>query len=662
MCEQLGLRLYNEQYTTTTNTTTTTTTTTNSNTNSSNTNNAILCYICAGNIQRTVDLWSQELRASARDPSTGNLNSNLLQNYIEKVTIFTSINNNPPKNTTNNASNINLPVECSEYFTQYAMLIAAQGQFDLALSFLKGNSIGESILMDRLYHASSTATSTTSKSGGGVGGKIPVFPFERVNVNAIQGLTTTTINTAATATTAACVKPVGVAATATTGLQQGGVQRGGGFTPQQPVAQPAVATTPAAQVLAPGWAQSTDPASGRVYYFNQAAGQSQWEAPLVAAAPTPVPQPVPQPVQPQQQPNMYHRQPTVGQGINTDPAFAQPQPAFAQPYSPQSQIQQQQQQQQQPLGGYPSQQPQQQQPQYQQQQAYQPIQQQQPQQPRIGSFPSAIPGPGPTSAFGTGPSPSTFQPQPVIAAAAAAAPVPQPVPVPEPKVLLPDSEGVLLLEQVINAVAGKHTHIHSITYIITHVFNFSLYISYCFPAAASPTERRQMGMVTEALNCLQKKGREGEIAPDVLQKVYQLAVDLSNRNFAGASAVQAVCACIYFYCGYINCTLERRLSLSHYDLTYAQLDDLYLYSIFILLHTHLYIHMHLYTYVYTPIGPGQHRVGLAQGLDQGGQGNLIQTTTLRHLYHIILLCHSNIILCCCTLVACIIVLCLYMYH
>ena len=68
---------------------------------------------------------------------------------------------------------------------------------------------------------------------------------------------------------------------------------------------------------------------------------------------------------------------------------------------------------------------------------------------------------------------------------------------------------------------------------------------YIHVAAASPTERRQMGMVTEALNCLQKKGREGEIAPDVLQKVYQLAVDLSNRNFAGASAVQAVWVYVY---------------------------------------------------------------------------------------------------------------------
>ena len=451
MCEQLGLRLYNEQNTTT-------------NTNNSATNNAILCYICSGNIQRTVDLWSQELRVSARDPSTGNLNSDLLQNYIEKVTIFTSINNNPPTSTTNTTntnslSNINLPIECSEYFTQYAMLIAAQGQYDLALSFLKGNSIGESILIDRLYHAA-----TTSKTGGGVGRKVPVFPFERVNVNAIQGLNTTTTTTATT-TAAASVKPVIAATTATTGVQQGGVQRSGGFTPQQPLVQPAVATTPAAQVLAPGWAQSTDPASGRVYYFNQATGQSQWEAPLVAAASAPVPQPIPQPVQQQQQqqqPNMYHRHPTVGPGINTDPAFAQPQPAFAQPYSPQSQIQQQQ-----PSLGYPSQQPQQQQPQYQQQQAYQPIQQQQPQQPRIGSFPSAIPGPGPTSAFGAGPSPSTFQPQPIPTAAA---PIPQPVPVPEPKVLLPDSEGVLLLEQVINAVAGIYIYIYTASVYILLVY------------------------------------------------------------------------------------------------------------------------------------------------------------------------------------------------
>ena len=52
---------------------------------------------------------------------------------------------------------------------------------------------------------------------------------------------------------------------------------------------PAPAPAPAppkviAQPLPPGWAQHTDPASGKPFYAHAATGQSQWERPAAAAA------------------------------------------------------------------------------------------------------------------------------------------------------------------------------------------------------------------------------------------------------------------------------------------------------------------------------------------------------------------------------------------
>ena len=49
-----------------------------------------------------------------------------------------------------------------------------------------------------------------------------------------------------------------------------------------------------------------------------------------------------------------------------------------------------------------------------------------------------------------------------------------------------------------------------------------------------------MAMVNEAYQHLCKQASKGEVASEVLQKVGQLAADVSNRNFPSASAIQAV--------------------------------------------------------------------------------------------------------------------------
>jgi len=59
-------------------------------------------------------------------------------------------------------------------------------------------------------------------------------------------------------------------------------------------------------------------------------------------------------------------------------------------------------------------------------------------------------------------------------------------------------------------------------------------------AAVGPAEKRQMTMVNDAFACLRKKASEGEVAPEIQQKVLQLAGDILQRNFVSASAIQAV--------------------------------------------------------------------------------------------------------------------------
>ena len=70
-----------------------------------------------------------------------------------------------------------------------------------------------------------------------------------------------------------------------------------------------------------------------------------------------------------------------------------------------------------------------------------------------------------------------------------------------------------------------------------------IYIYICVKlniAAVGPAEKRQMTMVNDAFACLRKKASEGEVAPEIQQKVLQLAGDILQRNFVSASAIQAV--------------------------------------------------------------------------------------------------------------------------
>ena len=120
---------------------------------------ATLCYMCAGNVFRSVAFWVQELKAA--NASAGYLNTVALQEFIEKVVVFTQLN--PEED---------LGPECTTFFSQYSGLLASQGRLDVASRYLKGEDMSEMILRDRLYHAGTKPA----------GSRPPPFPFNKINV------------------------------------------------------------------------------------------------------------------------------------------------------------------------------------------------------------------------------------------------------------------------------------------------------------------------------------------------------------------------------------------------------------------------------------------------------------------------------------------------
>ncbi|XP_058828807.1 protein transport protein Sec31A isoform X2 [Topomyia yanbarensis] len=115
--------------------------------------NAILCYICGGNIDRLVESWNlQKSNRSENEPSNGELDKNnngnedlqelvevtiLLQKALEKQGRVTSVKG-----------------KLADLLSQYASLLAAQGSLDAALFFLGDSTDHQMVqLKQRLCHA-----------------------------------------------------------------------------------------------------------------------------------------------------------------------------------------------------------------------------------------------------------------------------------------------------------------------------------------------------------------------------------------------------------------------------------------------------------------------------------------------------------------------------
>lgn len=104
--------------------------------------NSILCYICAGNIERIVDAWSAIHGADSLE------DSEKLQELVEVVVLLSKAMEHQGKQ---------VPVygKYAELLSKYAGLLAAQGSLDMALTYIGTSQDDVNIidLRERLYYA-----------------------------------------------------------------------------------------------------------------------------------------------------------------------------------------------------------------------------------------------------------------------------------------------------------------------------------------------------------------------------------------------------------------------------------------------------------------------------------------------------------------------------
>ena len=438
---------------------------------------ATLCYMCASDVPRTVGYWTEEVNAA--NNALGYVDTIALQQYVEKVVIFTTANPTP-----------DLGPECKRLFAEYASLLASQGRLDVASRYLTGASLAEQVLMDRLYNAGSKPA----------GSRPPPFPFEKIAVNVVVE---------------AKHQPI---QQGPQGLPQGWLEQ---FDPntkrpyyvntatgqsqwEKPAPAPAPAPVPTQprQIQQPVQQQSqlrqqstTQPQVQR----QQSTQGQQFQQPVQQ-------QPFQQPVQQQS-----FQQPVVHQSFQQQPAVHQ-QPFQQQPAVHQQSFQQQPVVQQQPF----------QQPAVHQQSFQQPVVQQQPfQQPVVQQQSFQQPVVQQQSFQQPVVQQQPFQ-QPVQAqsgfAPAQIAPIQPVTGMPQPAI----PKQAIQTEPVDSAPAMA----------------LGAYITQ-FTETANALEKRQLAVVSTGYNNLLEKVNNNEVSLDVMNKIAQLVSELKDRNFTNANAIQS---------------------------------------------------------------------------------------------------------------------------
>lgn len=176
LCERLGERLQCENVN-----------------NLSSIQNAILCYICAGNAERLAESWlAAQSQATDGDviPSTKEL-----QDLIEVVILF-------QKALELQGRNVNATGKLAELLSQYAGLLASQGALNSALTYLGPSDAADIVeLRERLYyslgHKQAYATNIRSQSQAQnvyAKSQTPNKFNQRSSIGSIQPLQPTTFN------------------------------------------------------------------------------------------------------------------------------------------------------------------------------------------------------------------------------------------------------------------------------------------------------------------------------------------------------------------------------------------------------------------------------------------------------------------------------------
>lgn len=226
---------------------------------------ASLCYMCALNLERSVEFWQKQLaeKADASFSSTSDLLA--LHEFVVKVSVFMQAA----------GPSAELTPEIEDHYNKYSRALAEQGLLVTATKYCSGASVATKELRDRLYR------SRASHRCYAVLGAAPEFPYVMIDVQQSRGQVL-----------AQPIVPQEREVTvngedhgqhhqqeqqAYTTEQQPDYPQGG-----QHGVQSATRTNDA---LLHGWVALQDPGSGNTYYANETTGETTWERPILSPVP-----------------------------------------------------------------------------------------------------------------------------------------------------------------------------------------------------------------------------------------------------------------------------------------------------------------------------------------------------------------------------------------
>ena len=212
---------------------------------------ASLCYMCALNLERSVQYWMKQLNSKLDKKASLTSDLLALHEFVEKVTVFLSAV----------GPSVALTPEIETLYFKYSTALADQGLLVTATKYCYGVLEDNKVLRDRLYRSRAS-----QQCFAALGGVAPEFPYVMVDIQQSRGQV--------------FVQPVVLE-------NEPAVVSNGHIYPQneQPVAAiqqdygVQAQSYASVDVLAPGWVALQDPSSGNTYYANEMTGETTWDMP-----------------------------------------------------------------------------------------------------------------------------------------------------------------------------------------------------------------------------------------------------------------------------------------------------------------------------------------------------------------------------------------------
>ena len=254
---------------------------------------ASLCYMCALNLERSVQFWMKQMDKKMNQSVSQTADLLALHEFVEKVTVFLSAV----------GPSVALTPDIEALYFKYSTALADQGLLVTATKYCCGMSESNKILRDRLYRSRAS-----HQCFAALGGVAPEFPYVMVDVQQSRGQVY--VQPAVAVQNEPAIVP-NEQSYPENQQSVSAVQQDYGVQPQQSYGSNSA--------LAPGWVALQDPTSGNTYYANEMTGETTCDMPK---APVLAPYSAPQmPIQQEATTDVSQRAQVTSQATKQKPSI-----------------------------------------------------------------------------------------------------------------------------------------------------------------------------------------------------------------------------------------------------------------------------------------------------------------------------------------------------